>query len=80
MRLRASVADALAPGTGHLAPKGEEGPMRTIVRLGLDEQGRHVAVCQTGDCTWRSPGHVVKAGAVEEARYHRATHRREGPT
>lgn len=52
--------------------------MRTVVRLGLDDTGlKHVAVCETGDCSWRSPAHVIKAGAVEEARWHRETHRRD---
>ena len=37
----------------------------------------HVAVCKTGDCTWRSRPQVVKVAAEDEARYHREHHRRE---
>jgi hypothetical protein len=49
---------------------------RAVVRVGLADDGQHyVAVCSTGRCTWRSATHVVKAGAVEEARWHREHHR-----
>ncbi len=34
----------------------------------------HVAVCA---CGWIGERHVVKAAAEEEARWHRATHRKE---
>lgn len=51
---------------------------RVVVRVGLADDGeRHVAVCQTDACQWKSPEHVIKAGAVEEARWHRETHRLE---
>jgi ferredoxin len=51
---------------------------RVVVRVGLADDGeRHMAVCQTGSCQWKSAAHVVKAGATEEASWHRETHRRE---
>ena len=37
----------------------------------------HVAVCRTGNCTWRSRPQVVKVAAEDEARWHREQHRRE---
>lgn len=36
---------------------------------------RWQAKCHTGDCTWASPLHHVRAGAEEIARHHRHTHR-----
>lgn len=33
------------------------------------------ARCSYPQCTWRSPKHVVKAGASEAARWHRNSHR-----
>lgn len=52
--------------------------MRAIVRLGFDATGLfHVAICETASwCSWRSPAHAVKAGATEEARWHREEHKR----
>lgn len=42
-----------------------------------DDEG-WMAFCETGDCRWHSAFHVVKAGAQEEARWHRSKHRQNG--
>lgn len=57
--------------------------MRPVVKVEPvtpeDEGGGYVgqqAVCHVPGCGWSSPVHVVKAGAVEAARWHRDKHRR----
>ena len=48
---------------------------RPVVRIEQHGAGFR-AVCYTSGCVWTSHLHAVKAGAVEEARWHRDHHRR----
>lgn len=40
------------------------------------DRRRWIAVCGTGDCTWKSPYQAVKVAAQDEARWHRQQHQR----
>lgn len=52
--------------------------VRPVVRITFDAPtGHHRAVCGTGDCAWVYTN-PVKAACEEQARWHRASHRRAG--
>lgn len=49
---------------------------RPVVKVHAVGAGRLLVACEVPGCLWDKTGHLVKAGAEEEARHHRDAHRR----